>query len=168
MQQGLAHPVIRSFQPADADACRHLYLEGLIGGQIADNDTGMDIDDIQAAYMSSPGSHCWVAQVPGSDIVGMIGVQHYEDDEGEIRRLRVRADHRRRGIGTMLVETAVRFCQDHQYLKIKLDTFMEREPAVKLFEKFHFKLSRDRNVGSKNLLYFYLDLYTQESKQKKE
>ncbi len=163
----LDYPIqIRSFTPADAHACHTLYLEGLIGGQIADNDTGMDIDDIQSAYMTKPGSHFWVAQTPDGQIVGMVGVQHHEEGEGEIRRLRVRLDHRRRGIGTMLVETALGFCQDHQYLKVKLDTFMEREPALKLFEKFRFKLSSDRSLGAKNLLYFYLDLYSGETRQK--
>ena len=30
----------------------------------------------------------------------MIGVQHHDEGFGEIRRLRVAEDHRRRGIGT--------------------------------------------------------------------
>ena len=71
----------------------------------------------------------------------------------------MRQDSRRRGVGSALMETAVRFCPEHQFLKITLDTFMEREPAVHLFEKFHFNHSRTRKVGEKELLYFYLDLY---------
>ena len=39
---------------------------------------------------------------------------------------------------------------------------MEREPAIKLFEKFRFRHNRTRNVGGKDLMYFYLDLYTQD------
>jgi hypothetical protein len=37
---------IRSFRPADLPACRKLYIEGLLGGSLAENDTGLDIDDI--------------------------------------------------------------------------------------------------------------------------
>ena len=48
--------------------------------------------------------------------------------------IRGREDWRGRGIGSRLVETALRFCHDKQYLKITLDTYMEREPAVRLFE----------------------------------
>jgi ribosomal protein S18 acetylase RimI-like enzyme len=92
--------------------------------------------------------------------VGMVGVQHHEQGVGEIRRLRVKHDLRRRGIGSALMEVALKYCQDHGYLKITLDTFMEREPAIKLFEKFRFRHSRTRNVAGKELLYFYLDLYT--------
>jgi ribosomal protein S18 acetylase RimI-like enzyme len=150
--------LIRSFRPEDLAACRVLYREGLIGGQLAENDTGLDIDDIDMAYMRTPGNHFWVAEADGQ-VVGMIGVQHHDQDVGEIRRLRVRQDHRRKGIGRALVETAVKFCQERGYLKVTLDTFMEREPAIKLFEKFRFTHSRTRNLAGKDLMYFYLDLY---------
>ena len=53
---------VRSYQSADAPACRKLYVEGLLGGKLADNDTGLDIDDIENAYMRPPGNHFWVAE----------------------------------------------------------------------------------------------------------
>lgn len=149
--------VIRSFRPEDLDACRQLYIDGLVG-KLAENDTGLDIDDIQSAYMSA-GNHFWVAVTPGGEIVGMIGVQQHDEGVGEIRRLRVRTDTRRRGIGTRLMEAAVQFCRDHNYLKVTLDTFVDREPAIKLFEKFHFRHSRSKEFNGKELMYFYLDIY---------
>jgi ribosomal protein S18 acetylase RimI-like enzyme len=163
--------LIRSYQPTDAAACKRLYQEGLIRGKIADNDTGYDIEDITCAYMKPAGSHFWVAAtiqeeggIPAGEVVGMIGVQHHDEGVGEIRRLRVAATHRRRGIGTSLVETALRFCQEQQYLKITLDTYMEHEPAIRLFEKFHFRHYRSRQVGEKELMYFFLDLYQKDEK----
>jgi GNAT superfamily N-acetyltransferase len=89
----------------------------------------------------------------------MIGVEVHERGVGEIRRLRVREDARRRGIGTRLMEVAVKFCADQQVLKLTLDTFIDREPAIKLFEKFRFRHDRTKKVGEKDLLYFYLDIY---------
>jgi ribosomal protein S18 acetylase RimI-like enzyme len=145
---------IRSFQACDAEACRLLYLEA----RIAENDTGLDIDDIAAAYMTR-GNHFWVALNSAGEIVGMIGVQQHDAGVGEIRRLRVRKDHRRRGIGTRLVETAVKFCRDNNLLKVTLDTFVDREPAMKLFEKFHFRHSMSKELHGKQLMYFYLDIY---------
>jgi ribosomal protein S18 acetylase RimI-like enzyme len=159
---------VRSFRREDIQACLQLYVEGLLGGRIAENDTGLDIDDIECAYMNKPGSHFWVAETVGvadgapPQVIGMIGVQQHEDNVGEIRRLRVRQEFRRRGIGSALVEVALKFCRDRGYLKIALDTFMEREPAVKLFEKFHFRHSRTRNVMGKEVMHFYLDLYQRE------
>ena len=150
---------IRSFKPGDLSVCSTLYREGLIGGRIAENDTALDIDDIEQAYMCSPDCHFWVAEGDNGEIVGMIGVQGHEEGVGEIRRLRVAQAHRRRGIGSALMERALRFCQERGYIKIALDTFMEREPAIRLFEKFHFRHSRTRNVNGKEVLHFYLDLY---------
>src|SRR5688572_29217534 len=118
-----AHPaphepyVVRSFRREDIQACTQLYVEGLLGGRIAENDTGLDIDDIDSAYMNKPGSHFWVAETVGvadgaaKQVIGMIGVQQHEDNVGEIRRLRVRQDYRRRGIGSALVEVALKFCR---------------------------------------------------------
>jgi ribosomal protein S18 acetylase RimI-like enzyme len=152
---------IRSFTPADQAACNRLYKEGLIGGVLSENDTGVDLDDIRSTYMR-PGSHFWVAVAAGGEIAGMVGVQHHEEGTGEIRRLRVSSNFRRRGIGSALVEAALRFCQERNYLKVTLDTFMEREPAIRLFEKFRFRHFRTRNVAGKDLMYFLLDLYAGE------
>lgn len=154
---------IRPFAPKDQAACVALYTEGLLaGGQIAHNDTGYDVDHIQDVYMKCPHSHFWVAESPSGQIVGMIGVQHDGDGAAQIRRLRVRGDWQRRGIGTALLETALRFCQAKHYLKVMLDTHVHRESALRLFERFRFRLDRTRNVGQKELAYFYLDLYAGE------
>jgi ribosomal protein S18 acetylase RimI-like enzyme len=158
---------IRSYLPRDKEPCQKLYREGLIGGKIAENDTGLDIDDIPSAYLKSPNNHFWIAENQQGEVVGIIGVQEDEPGIGEIRRLRVRQDSRRRGVGSALMETAIKFCRERQFLKITLDTFMERDMALRLFEKFHFLHSRTRMVGEKELLYFYLDLYQGEPPRRK-
>lgn len=159
---------IRSFKCEDLPTCSTLYREGLVGGRIAENDTALDIDDIETAYMNSPDCHFWVAEGQGGEVLGMVGVQGHEQGVGEIRRLRVAQAHRRRGIGSALVEQALKFCQDRGYIKIALDTFMEREPAIRLFEKFHFRHSRTRKVNGKEILHFYLDLYQTDRPAKKK
>jgi len=150
---------IRDFRASDQSACRSLYVEGLVSGKNADNDTALDIDGIEQAYMR-PGSHCWVAEADCGKVVAMIGVQHHDAGVGEIRRLRVHPDYRRRGIGKALVEMAIKFCREHNYLKVCLDTFMEEAAAIQLFERFGFRHNRTRRVGDKDMVDFYLDLYS--------
>lgn len=168
---------IRSFCQGDAEACRQLYTDGLLGGQLAGNDTGLDIDDIAGAYLADPLSHFWVAETteaarehpdilgeaakPGV-IVGMIGVQHHDENVGEIRRLRVHRGHRRRRVGSRLLETAIKFCRDSGSLKVQLDTYIHRQAAMLLFDRFHFRHGRTRQCRGKDMLYFYLDLYSQD------
>lgn len=150
---------IRSFRHTDADACKSLYHDALLGGKLAANDTGLDIDDIEGVYMEHSGNHVWVAESDGR-VVGMVAVQHHDEGVGEIRRLRVAQAYRRRGIGSALLERALSFCQDNEYSKITLDTFVDREPAIRLFEKFRFHHDHTRNLGGNDLLYFYVDIYT--------
>ena len=151
-------------------ACRQLYVDGLLGGKLAENDSGLDIDDIDHAYMRTDGNHFWVAETnatahanPGH-VHGNIGVQHIDNGTPEVRRLRVRGDMRRRGIGSKLVESAVFFCLERGFLMITLVSFSDREPAINLFQKFHFRHDKTRTVAGKDLMYFYLDLYSGERK----
>ena len=150
---------IRSFRPADLPECRKLYVEGLLGGKLAENDTGLDIDDIDSVYMHTAGNHFWVAEI-GGQIVGMIGVQHHDRGIGQVRRLRVAREYRRRGIGSALLETAITFCGENQCLKVALDTFAERGRVVEMFEKLGFRQAGTRHAAGKELMYFYFDLYS--------
>ena len=143
----------------DHAAVRDLFENGLIEGFVADNDTGADMENIAEAYFSDEGqSALWVADYDKA-VIGMIGVQKTSDHGAEIRRLRVRSDFRRQGVGAKLVEQALTFCLHHSYLKVSLDVRIERGPAIALFEKFGFQLNRTREVNGRRLLDFYLDLY---------
>lgn len=150
---------VRLAAPRDHAAVRQLFLAGLEEGLVPDNDTGADIDNIVEAYFSDSGqSGLWVADC-GSGVIGMVGVQKTSDDEAEIRRLRVHADYRRRGVGTRLMEQALSFCRQQSYLKVILELHIERGPAIALFRRFGFRLNRMREVGGRTMLDFYLDLY---------
>ena len=159
---------IRDFHPADLPACQKLYVEGLLGGKLSENDTALDLDDIESVYMDSPGNHFWVAENLAGQVIGMIGVQHYDQGVGEIRRLRVAQDHRRRGIGKALLETAITFCRDNQYLKVAMDTFAERLVVVEMFQKLGFRHGDTRHFAGKDLMYFYMDLYSGPPRRHKE
>ena len=154
---------VRLARAEDYAALRVLFKQGLIEGQIRDNDTGADIENVAEAYFSDEGqSALWVADYD-DDIIGMVGVQKTSDHGAEVRRLRVREGYRRRGLGAKLMEQALGFCQHHGYLKVMLDVRIERAPAIKLFEKFGFKLARQRELEGRKVLDFYLDIYSEPS-----
>lgn len=155
--------VVRSFQPNDQKAVAHLYTHGLLAGQIAPNDTGADIDNIQQAYLDEERHHFWVAMID-DQIVGMIGVGSDEPHTAEIRRLRVDPDHHNSEIPAILLKTAVDHCKHHGYLKVRLDTRFERTAAMDLFNKTGFQHTRTKSVQGKDLLEFYLDIYRQPKK----
>lgn len=150
---------IRLADDRDLDAILSIFNEGLQAGTIPDNESGADLEYLERAYLSDEGdSGFWVAQLEDA-IVGMIGVQVYDPDTAEIRRLRVRESHRRRGIGSRLLETAVAHCRERGLLKVSLDVLVDRKPAIELFEKTGFRLNRERQINDRTLLDFYIDLY---------
>ena len=150
---------IRLATHSDGSALRDLFEESVIEGLVGDNDTGADIDNLQEAYFEDEGqSAFWVACDP-RDVIGMIGVQKMADNAAEVRRLRVRSAYRRRGVGALLMERALSFCQHQGYLKVVLDVRIERGPAIALFRKFGFTHGRTRDIGGRKLLDFYIDLY---------
>ncbi|NOG52817.1 MAG: GNAT family N-acetyltransferase [Planctomycetes bacterium] len=142
-----------------------LYEDGLLEGQIGENDSGADILNLADAYFNDEGwSHFWVAELcetPASQIIGMVGIQQADEHTAEIRRLRVHPEHRQRGVGARLMEVVLAFCREKGYLKVVLDTRVERAAAVALFRRFGFQLNRQRDVKGKVVLDFYLDLYRQ-------
>ncbi|MFA7236976.1 MAG: GNAT family N-acetyltransferase [Phycisphaeraceae bacterium] len=156
--------VIRYYRYDDHPHVERLYTEGLLVGQIPDNDTGADIENIFEAYFSTDRTKFWVAELNGK-IVGMIGVAEDEPNIAEIRRLRVQPDLQATEIGDKLMETALYHCRHHGYLKVRLDTRLERGRATELFEKFAFQHHRTRDVPGKELLEFYMDLYRQPKKE---
>ena len=117
------------------------------------------LSKLVATYAEEEASRLWVAELPDAGIVGAVGVWHADDHVAELRRLRVARAYRKRGIGTRLVETALSYCRDNAYLKIVLDTYVNRAAAIALFEKFGFELTRTRDVDGKRLHDFYLNLY---------
>jgi ribosomal protein S18 acetylase RimI-like enzyme len=160
MQLAPLQLTIRDYHPADLPACKKLFVEGLLGGTLSENDTGLDIDDIETVYMNTPGNHFWVAENQDGRIIGMIGVQNHSPGVGKVRRLRVAQDCRRRGVGKALMETAIRFCKENQNIKIAFDTFAERTIVVEMFQKLGFVHGGTRHHSGKDLMYFYMDLYT--------
>lgn len=150
---------IRPAADGDLPTLRMLFTHGRLEGQVPDNDIGADIDNLREAYFGDEGmSGFWVAEYDAS-VIGMVGVQRGAENVAEIRRLRVHPNYRRMGVGTKLMEQAISFCREKAYLKVILDTRIEREPAIRLFEKFGFALSRTREIHGRKLHDFYIDLY---------
>jgi ribosomal protein S18 acetylase RimI-like enzyme len=145
----------------DQAALWDLFRESMLEGQVRGNDTGADLENLRDAYFHDEGgSAFWIARL-GDDVIGMAGVQRTSENSAEIRRLRVRKQFRRCGVGTRLMEQALAFCQRHVYLKIVLDVRIERGPAIALFEKFGFRHCRTRDIDGRKMLDFLLDLYTE-------
>ncbi|PKB78905.1 MAG: hypothetical protein BZY88_16095 [SAR202 cluster bacterium Io17-Chloro-G9] len=157
---------IRSFEPEDAEPVRALFAQGLTEfAQGYDREVGRyiqeslndDLADINANYMIDPANHFWVADVDG-EVKGMVGVQWRSSVEAELRRMSVASDARRQGIGLRLLETVEGFCRDRNHLRIVLSTVTLLEPAIAMYQRFGFHLTREESYGSLSAQHYAKDL----------
>ena len=106
-----------------------------------------DLHHIAEVYLSGAGGFwlAWRDDVP----VGYVGAQ----DLGgvvELRRMYVKADYRRRGIGTRLVQALIRHCRSEGVRAIELWT-AENGPGHLLYGKLGFRVADMPGPGFENV-----------------
>lgn len=153
--------VVRLAVASDQAAVLDLHRRGRLEGQGDADDPADDVGDITAYYLPEDGTaRLWVAEREDGLVAGMVGIKVRDGHIAEMRRLRVAPEQRGRGVGSALVAAALQHCRDQGWVKVILDTRVERTAAIRLFEKLGFHLDRARlSPEGKEHLEFYLDLY---------
>lgn len=138
MQGHLEQVTLRSYRAQDSAVVREIDLEfqeeSGLGAQGRPFRVLEDLDDIDGAYLQA-GGHCWIAENRGRAVVGCGGVLRIDDGTARLRRFRVRRQWRRRGIATLLLLEAERFCREQSYLLVTLGTSDEQVAAQALYRK---------------------------------
>ena len=82
------------------------------------------------------------------DISGfLVAVCCHREIRGAIVKLAVHPEHRRQGIATQLLETALRILRDRGMLEVCLIVEITRKPAIALYEKFGFEITKTLNMS---------------------
>jgi GNAT superfamily N-acetyltransferase len=125
---------IEAFTQEDQDAVRALILEGLRErwGPL-DPSLNADLDDIARSY---GGAEVLVARLDGR-VVGT-GTLVLRGDVGEIVRMSVATDLRRRGIGRALVDALLDAARARDLPRVVLETTAEWTDAVNFYERCGF------------------------------
>jgi len=106
-----------------------------------------DLNDIRGNYQSTESTNFWVAETlsaHGKQIIGTIAVVNslkgmaYCNNVAYLRRMSVLKSCRRRGVAKCLLETAVRFCREGNYLRLELITTKVHQAAMQLYLKYGF------------------------------
>jgi len=153
---------IRHATLSDQTAIAELYLQARLTETTDPIATKLDVESLVRQYLEREDSRLWVAEIGDSGPVGMVGFWPTDAHSIELRHLRVSADHRSRGIGRVLVEHTLNECRERDVLKIVLNTYVDRKPAVALFQKLGFQLARTRQIDGKEVHDFYMNLYNDE------
>ena len=75
----------------------------------------------------------------GDEAVGCVGVRPRVETEAELKRLYVRRDYQRRGIGTQLFQAAMSKAKAIGYTSIVLDTLPTMQAAKSLYVEYGFE-----------------------------
>ena len=93
-----------------------------------------DMDDIDGVYTNAGGAF-WVLEAPDGEVTGYGAVMRVDERTARLRRFRVRASWRRRGLATRLLMEAERFCKEHGYRRVTLGTSDRQHAAQELYRK---------------------------------
>lgn len=129
-------------EPAISDA-RQLFREySLMPGVVQClDDFEREVASLPGAY-SPPGGRLLLAVEDGSgspgETIGCVGLRKLEQDTGEMKRLYVRPEFRRKGAARKLVEGLIGEARSIGYRRMVLDTLPSMEAAHKLYRTLGF------------------------------
>lgn len=112
-------------------------------GQFFESQVATDVAEF-AGRLHAPRNGLWAAIYKGR-IVGSVAIDG-EDLGGDIAHLRwyIVADGLRgMGVGQLLLQEALAFCEKHQFEKIHLWTFKGLDAARSIYERFGFSLAQE-------------------------
>ena len=125
------------FDPSFQDAFRQLVLDGMAERWgMVDASLNRDLDEIETSY---DGASILVA-LDGALVVGT-GILKLRMPEGEIVRMAVQRDYRRRGIATRLLSELIHRASERGINRIVVETNANWSEARNLYEKAGFKFT---------------------------
>ncbi|WP_256941259.1 helix-turn-helix domain-containing GNAT family N-acetyltransferase [Bacillus sp. EAC] len=93
--------------------------------------------------INNEGGELWVAEING-EIVGSIAITKSSDSIAQLRWFILAENYHGMGIGKKLIETALNFCKEQNYLHIFLWTVNALESARYLYKKYGFSLTEEK------------------------
>jgi GNAT superfamily N-acetyltransferase len=125
------------FGPAFQDAFRLLVLDGMAErwGTV-DASLNPDLDDIEMSYDGD----CVLVALDGVLVVGT-GILIERAPEGEIVRMAVQRDYRRRGIATRLLSALIYLASERGINRVVVETNAMWTEARSLYKKAGFKFT---------------------------
>ena len=125
---------------ADIAIVRSLFLEyeGTLGINLCFQGFEKELADLPGAY-APPDGALLIAETIDAMVAGCVAMRPLEDHACEMKRLYVKPEFRKAGLGDLLVQKIVQASGQHGYGTIRLDTLPSMESAIRLYERFGFR-----------------------------
>jgi ribosomal protein S18 acetylase RimI-like enzyme len=142
---------IRRYRPSDQRAVIRLFREfmseltppelGEAFQAYVEHAIAEELGRIDEYYLRRHDQGFWVADAGG--VVGMVGIEHRDDQAAELRRMAVEKAQRRKGIARELLAAAEAFSESRGYRRIVLSTSELQVAAMRLYESSGYCLVRE-------------------------
>jgi len=150
---------LRRYEAADHDQVWALHREGVLdegGNPKVDPKYDADLRRLEEVYLGE-GANFWVVEAPDS-LVGMAAISRVDATTGRLRRMRVTAVWRRKGVAKALLNEAIDFCRACGYKRLILDTTEHQTGAQRMYESAGFVKLDERSLGPFVVYDYALDL----------
>ena len=149
---------IRKCHLNDESAVRDL-VHGIMNREFPKESASFPTEDLKHVQSSYGGlGEAFFVAVDDAKIIGTIGIKQEDERTALLRRLFVDSRHRRKKIGSLLVDRAIEFCREVGYGEVIFKTTSAMDLAIKLCEKKGFVPKTRLDLGSVQLLKFALFL----------
>jgi GNAT superfamily N-acetyltransferase len=144
-----------------ADQIRRLHLAGLVDSGSLSLDPTLDSDlvDVEASYADGYFVLVSYADDPGV-VVGM-GAIRLIDGNWHVKRMRVAAAHRRKGIAQAVLDSLLAEARSLGVGALMLDTSAKQLAAQRLYERNGFMLTGKTEIGGVPSCVYRLEMDTQ-------
>lgn len=145
----------RRYEPKDKDSVWNLHVLALgqvKGLQYMHGSWEKDLEDIEGCYLN-PGGEFLVAET-GGNLIGMGALRRISETCGEIKRMRVRPDYWRMGIGQNILTRLEAVAKAKGMALLVLDTTVYQESAQKLYLKNHYHEVKREKRGPFNSIFY--------------
>ncbi|GAB9469996.1 hypothetical protein Gpo141_00007254 [Globisporangium polare] len=165
--------VVRQFRDEDRAAVGAIFVDGfppLPPGveapppqmlEYVQRSLETDLKDVFGTYINT-GGNFWVATTVGDEpeVVGMVALEKKQDGDGELRRMSVKKEFRRFGVGKLLVVELESWAKANEFKTVSLSTGEPIKVAQKFYTAMGYEKVRERPVpeapGAKFMLFDYL------------
>ncbi|MEO8068362.1 MAG: GNAT family N-acetyltransferase [Flavobacteriales bacterium] len=135
---GITYRVAES--AAGFSAGEQLFREyaGLLPIDLGFQDFEHELKTIQVQYNKPTGA--LLLACDGAEAIGCVAVRRSEPGVAELKRMYLRNNYRRLGIGRALLERSINIARDLGYVRIRLDTLPDMAEALALYGKLGFRI----------------------------
>lgn len=126
--------IIRRYKSSDNEKVRTLYKLGSVRSEIGyrSGPWEADFDDIEGHFFN--GGEFLVGLI-GNEIVAIGGYRKIPNNIGQIRRMRVHPDHRRKGYAQQIIQKLEEVAKQNKINEIQLKTSTQQKMAQSFYEK---------------------------------